>query len=142
MKPGTKRNLLVLTLVILAVGLAVLLRFRALNVRGVREVRTRAKLYHLSSLVALINITESPFESPLDSQNILSVLGLEEHEFTALVGTGMTVRDGRILDSWGNPIRLTILNNEACLVSVGGNGRPDSDKRDDIVKCFPVPTSQ
>ena len=138
MKLSAKRNLLVLTLVILALGMTVVLRLRASNVQIAREVRTRAMLFLLANLVALTDVTGSPIESPLDTDNILSVLEPNEQALKVLVDAGVTVRDGQILDSWGNPTRLTILNNEACLVSFGDNGRPDSDKQDDIVKCFPL----
>ena len=80
--------------------------------------------------------------SPLDTDDILSALGLTEHEFAAQITSNMKIRDGRILDAWGNPIRLTILNNEACLISFGRNRMPDAAKQDDIVRCFNISFTQ
>ena len=73
MKPSATGNLFVLTVVSLALGITAVLRLRASNVQVAREVRTRAMLFVLANLMALIDVTGSPFESPLDTDNILSV---------------------------------------------------------------------
>jgi len=136
MKPSNKPRRLVLALVGVGVCATVLLMVRETRVQRAREVRTRAWLYMLSGHVALSG--SRPFLSDTDS--VLSVLKLQDDELVVLTDSGIRVRNGQVLDAWGNPITLTIVRNQACLRSLGPNERRNTGGQadDDIVDCFPL----
>ena len=124
------RILFALTVIAVGIGGAFLLRLRQLHVREARAVQTRAMLHVLSTRVAM-----SGAGLPRNSTDqILSALALQQHELEALIDRKLTVEEGSILDSWGNPIRLTFLDGDTALMSFGPNGKDDSGTEDDIVK--------